>query len=243
MMHPARQKTGPLFAKISIWVVALAILGGIAVSLYRHIYYEGAIGAASLIIFCWVQLGFNRRLSRSRLRVPTYMQLYVSFLTFTSVFLGRFFALYRTIAWYDKSQHLLYGMVFCVMGLVAFYLLNPAQRLELTAKPFFVGLFAACFGLACCFGWELYEFSNDRLFGTNMQAWKQDLAHGLIDTMGDLIAGLVGALLIGWLAGLSLRRNPTAFYRTYIAGFLADDRPASEPADPIDRTNPTDGGS
>ena len=187
MMQPSRRKTGPLIAQISIWTVALAILGGIAASLYRRIYYEAAIGAASLVIFCWVQFGFNRRKSRSRLRIPPTMQLCISFLTFTSVFLGRFFALYRTTVWYDKSQHLLYGMFFCAAGLVAFYLMNPPQRLELTVKPAFVGLFAACFSLACCFCWELYEYTNDRLFGTNMQAWKQgpgtwpDRYHGRSD--------------------------------------------------------------
>lgn len=238
MMQPSWQKKGPLIAQISIWTVTLAILGGIAASLLKRIYYEAAIGAASLVIFCWVQLGFNRRKSGSRLRVPPAMQLCISFLTFTSVFLGRFFALYRTTTWYDKSQHLLYGMFFCAAGLVVFYLVNPRQRLELTVKPAFVGLFATCFSLACCFGWELYEYANDRLFGTNMQAWKQGPAHGLIDTMGDLIAGLAGAMLIGWLAGRLLRRNPTAFYRTYIAGFLVAGRLAPQPAGPAGRTNP-----
>lgn len=232
------QKNGSLIARISIWTVALAIFGGIAASLYRRVFYEAAIGGASLVIFCWVQLGFNRRKSRSRLRVPPTMQLCISLLTFTSVFLGRFFALYRTTTWYDKSQHLLYGMFFCAAGLVAFYLVNPQQRLELTVKPAFVGLFTACFSLACCFGWELYEYTNDRLFGTNMQAWKQGPAHGLIDTMGDLIAGLAGAILIGWLASRSLRRNPTAFYRTYIAGFLAVGPISPEPAASAGRTNP-----
>ncbi len=213
-----------LAAKTGAWLIALLIGGGALICLYLRIYFEAAAGLVSGLIYCWIQFGLNSRRSRLARRFgfrnPPGMQIAVSLLAFTSVFLGRYFSLYKRTVWFDKSQHLLYGMIFCVIGLVVFYLINIQQRSELTILPIFISLFAVCFSLLCCFVWEIYEFTCDRLFQSNMQAWKQGIAHGLIDTMGDLIAGLAGALLVGIWSCRLLRRDPSGYYHHYISGFF-----------------------
>ena len=213
-------------ALLSSIVVSICVLAGSIINLIRPIYFEAAIGLVSLIIFIGVQIFLNRG---SWLRNPPVMQICISALVFLSVFIGRFFSLYKLVPGYDKSQHFLYGMAFCVCGLVLFYLLNPGQASRLTVSTSTIIWFAVGFSLICGFAWELFEFACDRLFDTNMQAWKQGLAHGLIDTMADLIIDLAGSVLVALFARQKLVRSPGAFYERYMAGFLPV-RPAE--ADP-----------
>ena len=205
-------------ALLSSIVVSACVLVGSIINLIRPIYFEAAIGLVSLIIFIGVQFFLNRG---SWLGNPPAMQICISILVFLSVFIGRFFSLYKLVPGYDKSQHFLYGLVFCVCGLVLFYLLNPGQASHLTVSVPTVIWFAVGFALICGFVWELFEFACDRLFDTNMQAWKQGLAHGLIDTMADMIIDLAGSVLVALFARRQLARSPGDFYRRYMAGFLS----------------------
>lgn len=206
-------------ARIISVIVAVLILAGSLINLIRPVYFEAAISLVSLVIFIRVQFFMS---GRSRLQNPPVMQICLSVLVFLSLFVGRFFSLYKTVPGFDKSQHFLYGMVFCVMGYVLFYHLNPAQRTNLSVSVGTVAIFATCFALSCGFGWEVFEFTCDRLFNTNMQAWKQGLAHGLIDTMFDLMIDLSGSILVTIVSIKLMRRDPAAFYNRRIAGFLRD---------------------
>jgi hypothetical protein len=208
-------------ARLSIWITAALVFGGAIINIFRHVYFETAIALSCLAIFIYVQFFLSRT---GLLRNPPVMQLLISLLILVSLFIGRFFTLYKNLPGFDKSQHLLYGIIFCVIGFVLFYRLNPGQRQTLTVSPLTVALFAACFALLCGFGWEIYEFTNDRLFNTDMQAWKQTLtrgpANGLIDTMLDMMADLAGSALVATLGGRWLRRDAAGFYQRYIAGFM-----------------------
>ncbi len=212
-------------ARLMSLAVAGLILLGCIINFLRPIYFEAGIGLASLIIFIWFQFFLNRL---TRLHNPPGMQIGISILVFFSVFLGRFFALYKQLPGFDKSQHFLYGMAFGICGFILFYRLNPGQGRKLSVSAGTVGLFSVCIALTCGFAWEVFEFISDRLFDTNMQAWKQGLAHGLTDTMLDLMVDFAGSALVAAIAKRLLRRDPQAFYRRWIAIFLTGQ--ANEPA-------------
>ena len=59
-------------------------------------------------------------------------------------------------------------------------------------SPVFIAVFAFCFALALGAVWEIYEFTMDSVFGTNMQKYMLDNGTALIgqaalqDTMKDI---------------------------------------------------------
>ncbi len=208
-------------ARWSALAVICLTLVGTAVLTFRQVYQETAIAAASLLIFIFVQFFTERGI---RLKNPPLMQLMITVLFFTSLTIGRFFNLYRTLPGFDKSQHLLYGIAFGILGVAVFYRLNPAQGRHLTVSPGTVFWFATAFGFLCGFAWEIFEFTMDRLFQTDMQFWQPGIANGapsgLIDTMFDLAADLIGSAGAGMVCLSRLRRDPTRFFDHFFADFL-----------------------
>lgn len=71
-------------------------------------------------------------------------------------------------------------------------------------SPALSGLFSVCFSLGISVGWEIYEFTMDRLYGMQLQCSTPISEAGLLDTMWDFIIATAGAL-----AGMFL----VAFYR------------------------------
>ena len=81
-------------------------------------------------------------------------------------------------------------------------LLQCLLGIPVSMSPAFVALFTFCFALALDVLWEIYEFTVDALFQTNMQKYALEGGEALTgqaalqDTMGDLIVDFIGALAI-----------------------------------------------
>lgn len=92
-------------------------------------------------------------------------------------------------------------------------LLQCLLGIPVSMSPAFVALFTFCFALALDVLWEIYEFTVDALFQTNMQKYALEGGEALAgqaalqDTMGDLIVDFIGALAIAIAGYLSLKRG------------------------------------
>lgn len=79
-------------------------------------------------------------------------------------------------------------------------LLQCLLGIPVSMSPAFAALFTFCFALALDVLWEIYEFTVDALFQTNMQKYALEGGEALAgqaalqDTMGDLIVDFIGAL-------------------------------------------------
>ena len=79
-------------------------------------------------------------------------------------------------------------------------LLQCLLGIPVSMSPAFAALFTFCFALALDVLWEIYEFTVDALFQTNMQKYALEGGEALTgqaalqDTMGDLIVDFIGAL-------------------------------------------------
>lgn len=60
--------------------------------------------------------------------------------------------------------------------------------------PAMKAMFSLMGAVTLLVGWEIYEFSMDRIYGMNLQCSSAFSEAGLIDTMWDLIFGTAGAL-------------------------------------------------
>jgi hypothetical protein len=130
-------------------------------------------------------------------------------LTFTQG--GEALGLYDSLLWYDRVVHVVVPMLasqVIYLGLARLEVLpDPRQR---TLARHDVGMFVVTFALGLAVGglWEIFEWSSDGVFGS-------ELSEGNVDTVGDLIADAAGSLAAGALMVLwskkgwgSVRRIP-----------------------------------
>ena len=85
----------------------------------------------------------------------------------------------------------------------------------------FVALFAFLFAVASGAVWEIFEFTMDRTFGTQMQKPMLGDSSGLTDTMWDLIVDTLGALLVSLMGWHHMRRKKPSFIDVWIKKFIA----------------------
>lgn len=112
---------------------------------------------------------------------------------FCTMILGEIYRFYERIPVWDNLLHLVSGFFFCAFGFALYADTSPTRR-DFPAR----GFHAATFSFSCAAVWELFEFTLDATFGTDMQkaTWIYGaLDSGLCDTMTDMACGVVGALL------------------------------------------------
>jgi hypothetical protein len=132
--------------------------------------------------------------------IPNGFEVVMVIFLYASLILGEIHKYYDRFWWWDTMLHLFSGII---IGIFAFYLIyemNKFEKIKLKLNPFFVALFAFCFALAIGAIWEIFEFTVDQTFNTNMQK-------GLHDTMWDLIADSVGALLVSTLGYFKIKKR------------------------------------
>ncbi|KQL53951.1 hypothetical protein AN964_10875 [Heyndrickxia shackletonii] len=130
--------------------------------------------------------------TKLKLNLPIIISYFI--FLFGSQYLGSIRGWYG-LGWWDTFIHFISG------GILAFTAIALYERLVHRnagndISPWFVFLFT--FGFAALGGvlWETYEFSCDQFFGTTMQGG------GNTDTMTDLIADILGGLVIAVYSGI-----------------------------------------
>ena len=137
-----------------------------------------------------------------KLYLPIEFQIIIIGFVYAAIFLGSVAGFYTKFWWWDTILHAASGVSLGFIGFLILYTLYLNDRL--TASPFLLVTFSFTFGLAFGAIWEIFEFSIDQIFGSNMQK------HGLRDTMWDLIMDAAGALLtsiLGYLYILHYKRG------------------------------------
>lgn len=133
-----------------------------------------------------------------KIKLPIdYVFVLVAFI-YMSMFLGSVYEAYERIFWWDVMLHITSGIVLSFAAYLILYIMHMNKRLMTT--PFLIALLTFSFGLAFGAVWEIFEFTMDSVFATNMQR------NGLDDTMWDLIVDGAGALLVA-LIGYDIIKN------------------------------------
>ncbi|MEH6937797.1 hypothetical protein V7056_08030 [Bacillus sp. JJ664] len=169
----------------SVLMVALFFIFFLKGDTYR---YQIAIGG---IICGLIPFALDKFL-KIRFTMPFIIS-YFAFLI-ASQCLGSMLKLY-SLGWWDTPfLHLLSGalMSFLAVDLMEKFTTDQS-RSEMSA--WFIFLYVLSFGVFGGVLWEIYEFSADQFLGTSTQGG------GNFDTMTDLVADTVGALIIAiWVA-------------------------------------------
>lgn len=122
-----------------------------------------------------------------------YLSITVAILIAADLLLGRGLKLYDRTQWFDITLHVLSGAF--ILAVAGFWIAGAFGVASPLAKSIFAFLFAATMTAL----WELIEFMIDSIFNTNMQRWKDGYTRfkrgGLIDSMTDILATIVGAAI------------------------------------------------
>lgn len=125
-------------------------------------------------------------------------------LTFMIVFIlymhlaGEYYGWYVTLyPYYDKIAHLIAGITVALIGFTAVLLMD--RYTQNNFDRYVIILMIIMFTMAFGAFWEIFEFTMDTFFGT-------DLQHGNIDTMVDLLFDLLAAIIVAAIGNFYLRR-------------------------------------
>lgn len=115
--------------------------------------------------------------------------------------LGSVINLYKYLGCYDRIVHYLSGIILAEAGLILISRIFKKRGLkdDIAVKL----LFAFFFSAACAGFWEIYEFTADSLLHIDMQGSN-------LNTMGDIVSGVLGAATYTAASFISIKRNKNA---------------------------------
>ncbi len=169
------------------------------------------IGLFALIVYNF-PIFFKKKFG---IYIPASLQAFTLIFIAAHFVLGEIGGVYSTSAIFDKILHATSGLAIAMIGFSLVNLWNINQNTHKKLSPFFVAFFA--FAFACTMGvlWEIFEYTMDCLFNTNMQRYIPPTAlaepippeqgYGLIDTMNDLVLSTVVAAVGCALGYFSLK--------------------------------------
>lgn len=108
---------------------------------------------------------------------------------FLAQFLGEIGDFFNKVSFWDTMLHLLSAFYFTLIGYIIVYLTVYKKETEKQVSLLFASLFAFSFSNTIGIFWEIFEYLVDIIFDFNMQK------SGLVDTMDDLIACVIGSAI------------------------------------------------
>lgn len=173
--------------KINLFLIIIASLGGICYSIIPLI---NAQIYKFLICLAIIPVMLVPNIVKKVLKIkitPTTEFIYLIFV-FCAHFLGSIVNLYHLINNYDKIMHLASGIVTAFFGILIMVYLKKYNKKSII----FNVLFIISFVLMVASFWEFFEYFCDNLFSKDAQ---NVLTTGVNDTMNDMIAAFIGAIL------------------------------------------------
>lgn len=147
---------------------------------------------------------------------PVYkLSLLFNIFCFLAYMIGVAMALYHHLPLYDKFVHMLSGILFGLIGIVLYYILKPVKRIE-TSDYGHVTYTTISAALSSAVIWEIWEYISNLIFHTDPQ---NVLTTGINDTMGDMIACLLGSLILCVSVYFYYRRGKKSFTMSVFESF------------------------
>ena len=195
--------------------VALSMIVSLVLTLKNALLTSGAKAQSAWFLALEIILGLVIVLlpkyiaKKAQVYLPPLLYLFFALFIYGSVYLGTIYHFYNVPYW-DKGLHLISGALLGVFAFSAFGALVEKDAIE-KISPFFISMYSVAFAVFCGVLWEFYEFTCDS-FGMNLQRYMRagKLLAGraaLMDTMGDLFADFLGAVLFAIFAYVQLKRD------------------------------------
>lgn len=182
------QQNNNVFKKITYEkIITYIFLSVLIVTLIINMIFMGGSKTARImltigtVIVCWAFFRFTF-LKKSKAS-------YIAALIFIlmAMYFGNVLNFYDLVPYYDKILHTSSGIIIGIMSIVVYAHFTKEYFTKI--NPRFMMLFCVIFTLALAGGWEIWEYTTDKIFGLTSQL------NSLDDTMTDIICGTVGGLI------------------------------------------------
>lgn len=146
-------------------VLRLVVIGAMILSVLNGSYENLFVCTLSLILFLCPAF-FEKNLG---IKLPTTLEIVILLFIFASQILGELGCYYVKVPMWDTMLHTVNGFLCAAIGFSLVDILNGNTRFKFQLSPLYVAIVAFCFSMTIGVLWEMFEFSADMFFGTDMQ--------------------------------------------------------------------------
>lgn len=212
------------FNDISYWVIrAISVCIVVFAIVWMAIDFRETQRAETKYLFMMLQaiamiaLSFLPWLVKRlwKFELPVLIELFFLLFFLGGIFFGEIFEFYIRFSWWDDLLHAFSGGFMAAVGFAIINAVNESDKFPVKLSPGFVAFFAFCFAMTCESIWEIFEFTADSIFGSNMQRYHADSGDmadyvgraALMDTMSDIIEVLIGSLVMVYVGYFDIKLN------------------------------------
>lgn len=168
-------------------VITISFLIVLVITLIFNMFFWGGrktariILTAGTVIAFWIFFRFTF-LKKSKAA-------YIATLIFIimAMYFGNILDFYEIVPYYDKILHTASGIIIGIMSIVIYAHFTKDYFERINSR--FMLLFCILLTLALAGGWEIWEYTTDKIFGLMSQR------NSLDDTMTDIICGTIGGII------------------------------------------------
>lgn len=142
---------------VVIAVLVLSFFGG----RYENVFIC-FLTLALLLVPAFFQKNFG-------IQLPSTLEVIIMLFIFAAEILGEIGTYYVKIPIWDTMLHTINGFLCAAIGFSLVDLLNRNNRFKFHLSPIYLSVVAFCFSMTIGVLWEMFEFSADMLFQTDMQ--------------------------------------------------------------------------
>ena len=203
-VHPSSIPEKPLCHSV-IWLVCrvLLLLWGIIHFFFGYTteFLQSIFAVAFTFLWDMFQLwGGKSFITQVSFKCQTRLNIFICFGCVVGTTLNK----HTDFQYTDILLHFIAGYIACASMYEFAALINGRKR---QTGPAMRAMFALAGAVLILVGWEIYEFSMDRIYGMNLQLSDLFSGEGLTDTMWDLIIGSFGALIAMFVEIRSFVKN------------------------------------
>ena len=146
-------------------VLRLVVIAVLVLSLINRRFENVFVCAMTLVLFL-VPAFFQKNFG---IELPSTLEIIIMLFIFAAEILGEIGAYYVKVPLWDTMLHTTNGFLCAAVGFSLVDLLNRNNRFKFHLSPLYLSIVAFCFSMTIGVLWEMFEFSADMLFATDMQ--------------------------------------------------------------------------
>lgn len=104
-----------------------------------------------------------------KIKLPSVLEVIILFFIFGALILGEINGFYEKVPLWDSLLHFINGFICAAVGFSLVDILNQNSKFKYELSPIFIVVLSFSFSITIGVLWEIFEFSVDMLFKTDMQ--------------------------------------------------------------------------
>lgn len=181
-------KNNNVFKKITYEkVITIAFLIVLAITLILNIIFQGGSKVGRIILIAGTVIAFWIFFKFTFLKKSKAAYIATLIFIIMAMYFGNILDFYGIVPYYDKILHTVSGIIIGIMSIVIYAHFTKDYFERINSR--FMLLFCILLTLALAGGWEIWEYTTDKIFGLMSQR------NSLDDTMTDIICGTIGGII------------------------------------------------